>query len=1135
MDLNLKSVIIKPKKMKYQNVIIVFKQISVIFILVASISMTGQSPLVSDIIPPSPQAASVFKFTEVPVSLYTGTANITIPLFEIETRGLIVPVSISYHSRGVRVDEIASHVGTGWSLSYGGLVSRQIRGGADEGPYGYMSTDWYDSIFTNSTKRYQSLNDEYPIDRIPDQYYFNINGQSGKFVSDYRSRKFVVQQFGNVKVNSLNEIIDGNGNVFSFSATGRDESGGNYKFKYPIAVTPPTPLEDHYDSSWYLSTIKTPQNGLITYSYINDQTSFMRRSYDKAEYVTQGMNSSWHEYSYGAQINSKQKCIEKIDYEHGYLLFGYGGRDDLSGGKSLVSISQFAKTSFPLSGSPTVKLIKEVKFEYYYTEGDELNVLEHYPFHDPLSSKRMFLKSVQVLTSTDTIPKHKFEYNNEHVLPNRNSNSQDYWGYYNGKNNGRFLKDKYSDLDHNRTVDSNYSKAGILEKIIYPNGGSVKFTYESNVGVAAFPPEVYFPSTNPVLYGDIGMSIMDIYNQPDSIYNAADKVFSRYFKIPKGVLDGSVIQNIPGNCVNYGQNGNGCKYIFHIAKKVPTAFGHTWDLVGILSPGYSVIILAEGEYRLIGKPSVFQHHPLDPMLDAFSATVQWKYQVVQDGLNDFQHADDEEVNYAGTVMTGPGNRIKKIEYDNGLGDIITKTYDYNYGDITSGRIFGLPSFRTLKGIVGLSTMVFGSFPMGGGSPFSTYQGNEIGYGRVTEYIGERNSTLNQPEAIGASTTLGKTEYDFTITTDSGEYYRFPYHPPTDNEWLRGKIRSQKDFKTVGNVFKLIREIRNDYIYAGNTGMDGVAPTVFRPLTIQKPLFDNMDATGYYENDHKFFKLPICTLAPSLDGTTNNITYKVYYLTGGTMDLKSTKTTDYFDNGTEMQSETKYFYNYDKHYNAASVENTGSDGSTNTTKYFYAGEDPVLHTALNAKNMVSMPLLTQNFKGTDLLSQQETTYKNWDNVMLAPEFMKSSKGDKPLETRVEYVKVDPSNGNPLEVKQSGGMGICYIWGYNKTKPIAKIENVTYATVASYVSNLQTLSNGQDEAALIGALNSLRTALPNAMVTTFTYKPLIGVSTITNPSGQQTTYDYDNFGRLKSVKDHNGHLLSENKYHYAAPTN
>lgn len=62
------------------------------------------------------------------------------------------------------------------------------------------------------------------------------------------------------------------------------------------------------------------------------------------------------------------------------------------------------------------------------------------------------------------------------------------------------------------------------------------------------------------------------------------------------------------------------------------------------------------------------------------------------------------------------------------------------------------------------------------------------------------------------------------------------------------------------------------------------------------------------------------------------------------------------------------------------------------------------------------------------------------------------------------------------------------------------------------------------------NSLWTLLPQAQVTTYLHKPLIGVSTITDPRGEKTTYTYDMFNRLESIKDETNKLLEEYKYHY-----
>lgn len=61
-------------------------------------------------------------------------------------------------------------------------------------------------------------------------------------------------------------------------------------------------------------------------------------------------------------------------------------------------------------------------------------------------------------------------------------------------------------------------------------------------------------------------------------------------------------------------------------------------------------------------------------------------------------------------------------------------------------------------------------------------------------------------------------------------------------------------------------------------------------------------------------------------------------------------------------------------------------------------------------------------------------------------------------------------------------------------------------------------------------SIRTSFPNAMVTTYTHKPLVGITSITDPKGLRTSFEYDSQGRLRMVKDSDGNLLSETEYNY-----
>ncbi len=81
---------------------------------------------------PSPTAASLGKFGDIPVNLYTGTPNIEIPLYTVHGRTLQLPITLRYHASGIKVEEIAGWVGLGWALDAGGVITRTVKGLPDD-------------------------------------------------------------------------------------------------------------------------------------------------------------------------------------------------------------------------------------------------------------------------------------------------------------------------------------------------------------------------------------------------------------------------------------------------------------------------------------------------------------------------------------------------------------------------------------------------------------------------------------------------------------------------------------------------------------------------------------------------------------------------------------------------------------------------------------------------------------------------------------------------------------------------------------------------------------------------------------------------------------------------------------------
>ena len=123
------------------------------------------------------------------------------------------------------------------------------------------------------------------------------------------------------------------------------------------------------------------------------------------------------------------------------------------------------------------------------------------------------------------------------------------------------------------------------------------------------------------------------------------------------------------------------------------------------------------------------------------------------------------------------------------------------------------------------------------------------------------------------------------------------------------------------------------------------------------------------------------------------------------------------------------------------------------------------------------------------------------------------GDGDFEKRVEYSRYNKA-GKPVEVRMDD-QSIVYLWGYHSQYPIARIENCTYNEVLAIIdqNSLEEIAtaiapdDGQWE-----KVNSLRKQLPDAIVSTFTYQPLVGMLSETAPSGITTYYKYDKAGRL-----------------------
>ncbi|MBK6828724.1 MAG: hypothetical protein IPG86_18570 [Chitinophagaceae bacterium] len=222
----------------------------------------------TDILPPAPNAAAIIKYGGIGVSHNTGAPNISIPLYTINGKHISAPVSLNYSSTGIKVDEIASRAGMGWVLKSGGVITRTVRGWADEThtreiPWGSFGTNWETFKFMKDASDAWFYSG---ADVEPDLFSFSFPGGSGNFVIDHLGNA-VQQTYSNQKI-SYNfsgtdwnfKIIDASGVEYQFGGTGRVE-------KTKRTSTCAKNFDGFTPTAWYLKKIIHPSGEEINFNY----------------------------------------------------------------------------------------------------------------------------------------------------------------------------------------------------------------------------------------------------------------------------------------------------------------------------------------------------------------------------------------------------------------------------------------------------------------------------------------------------------------------------------------------------------------------------------------------------------------------------------------------------------------------------------------------------------------------------------------------------------------------------------------------------------------------------------------------------------------------------------------------------
>lgn len=289
----------------------------------------------------------------------------------------------------------------------------------------------------------------------------------------------------------------------------------------------------------------------------------------------------------------------------------------------------------------------------------------------------------------------------------------------------------------------------------------------------------------------------------------------------------------------------------------------------------------------------------------------------------------------------------------------------------------------------------------------------------------------------------------------------------------------------------------------------------------------------------------------LSGPAAQANKRYFYQTN----LSKKETHNYFyDSGQPRETVTteNFTYSGSPDYQPTGQQTLLSDGSVSEVSTKFAYQDG--NTLMINKNMLSIPI--------------ENTVINKKNINDAGKIIAHSKNIYPTSvptaqtgslvlptsvitydlqnpttssTEIIYDKYD-SKGNLQQYTTKDGVPVTIIWGYNQTLPIAKIEGVKLSDIGQSLidtvvnsSNTDALAGiNNDETTFLSALNTFRSdaSLSGYQITTYTYDPLVGVRSITPPSGIREVYLYDSANRLKEVREQNqtGKLLKEYQYNY-----
>lgn len=1099
----------------------IFLLISVLFFIFSEYSQ-GQNDKqpANFIIPSSPNAESLGIYGATPVSPYTGVPNISIPIYEINLDGKIIPINLAYHASGIKVNQEASWVGLGWSLNAGGCIVKEVRGSDDFGstneeadyPMGYYSIERLPHSTPSNTLDLAFYSQDQTLllemvhygskDGQPDMFHYNFANNTGSmFIKKWNEQTSPIPK---ATLKNNDKYLDVTYDTGAHKWIAKDGDGYTYYFntkeestlssthytqkviptreiittsQYPVKLT----------TAWFLDQIVSPKGNSVSFEYGLDEILTVPQLSENSFYMLTGYSTSKMDpvvcCATGCYRVPKEKetsifngfldmrrsdfvsRLPNSQYLHYYCSYSkikqqYLKKINFNGGSVVFKTSGREDI---VAASVANKVQKLDSIIVNNSQGRIKTFCFDYSYTtSEENNSRLFLDKFAELSKNIEKKEYKFSYNSPELLPDKNSFAYDFWGYNN---------------NCKPSIDNDFL---LTPSVLYYDNTAIG-------GVSEFRGKSLLPNEQLMQYGTLNEIQYPTGGKTQFTFEANrfnNSFRSSYVEIP--------ILNI-GPSTGYEKN---------FTVNEPTVYKVQLDYLNqpehvarlYIYDSYSNLLfytVGDGDFAGAYTPVI-----------GFVKLQPGNYKIILEDLGIDRHSSAILSKYEPSIVSfGGGLRIKEIiDYDNGK-EILKKNYNYTKNGQSSGLLMSTPVYHgraTVSTItqehvtgpsIGVEWVYMSEFLAAHSSPVSQFSyganGSAVGYSYVEEQIN----------------TLGKTCYEYQNDPDiidENLQYKFliGYQPYTN---------------------------------------------ISNGLPISVSYFDNANTLKkkesfiYYKNNFGSIKGFIGYQHPEPFNSWNCIFYDI----PSENCLLSKKITEEYFSSDTITTTTDYTYNsVNKLTNK--INTIDSKGNPLEKRIFFASDFPTQTDMIN-KNLLNLPLEEISTKNNLVIYAKKTDYLlSYGNYVPSTIYQLQSSTPLALSSYtssykpVLYYEHYNAKGKVQQVRSLNQTSV-YLWSYNSEYPIAEIKNATYddvkAALAYTDDQIQTLANSSapDVAAIRAKLIAYFIDKP-VLVSTYTYKPLVGMVSATDPRGITTTYTYDEFQRLKDITDYNGKLLKNINYHY-----